>query len=76
MIVIRVFDVRGGTVGDRQQFLNAGAALLAFDLGKALAQCIGDDAGHAFPRRVGNRLRQTMGFWILDAEAHKGYLSI
>lgn len=56
MVDVGAFDVRCGAIGDRQELLDAGTPLSPFDLREPLAQRLGDNAGHAFSRGVGDRL--------------------
>lgn len=69
MVGVRTLHMRGGPIRDRQQLLDAGFCIAALDTGIPLPERFLDDTGHAFPGSAGDRLREPMGFGVLDVEA-------
>src|SRR6202042_2995527 len=67
---VGTFDMRGGSLGDRQEFLDARPRASLFEPGQPLPQRLGDDAGHRLAGRARDLLRKSMGLRILDVETH------
>ena len=70
MVDVGTFDMRGGSLGDRQELLDAYPRASPFEPGQPLPQGLGDDAGHRLAGGARDLLREAMRLRILDVKAH------
>src|SRR5271156_5257931 len=70
MVDVGTFDMQGGPLGDRQEFLDARPGPSLFEPGQPLPQGLGDDAGHRLAGGARDLLRESMRLRILDVKAH------
>jgi hypothetical protein len=70
MIEIRTLDVGGCALGNSPDVGGERFGIAPLETFIALPQSFRDGAGHRFAGGLGNRLGETVGFRILDVEAH------
>jgi hypothetical protein len=70
MIQIRTLDVGGCALGNRPDVGGERYGIAPLETFVALPQSFRDGAGHRFAGGLGDRLGETVGFRILDVEAH------
>jgi hypothetical protein len=66
MVEIRSFAVGGGALGYGKQFLYGSSAAAALKMFIPLAQGFDDSTSYRFPSLLGDCLRESMGFRVLD----------
>ena len=70
MIEIRTLDVGGCALGNSPDFGGERFGIAPLETFIALPQSFRDGTGHRFAGGLGDRLGETVGFRILDVEAH------
>jgi hypothetical protein len=60
----------GGSLGDGEKLLDRGLAPAALEALIAFPQSFGDNMGHGLPRRLGNRLGETVSLRVFDIQSH------
>ena len=66
----RTLDVGGCALGNSSDVGSERFGIAPLETFIALPQSFGDGAGHRFASGLGDRLGETVGFRILDVEAH------
>ena len=70
MIEIRTLDMGGCALGNRPDVGGERFGIAPLETLVALPESFGDGLGHGFAGGLGDRLGETVGFRILDVEAH------
>ena len=70
MIEIWAFDMSGGPLGDRAQFLHRGSTPAALEALVPFTQGFRDGVRHAFSGFLDDCPREPVGFGVLDVKAH------